>query len=410
MQRYNLSAGQTPLSRGALGALRRQIDAPIYYPEYWQAELRAASLLQELLGTRSEVYIITGNATLGIEAAFSNLFLPGEAVITLNGGVFGQVLTEIARCCGLNPIEWRIPYGRAIDLEGLELFSRAHPEARAIALTQVETTTGVEFPLAEVAALAKSYDLYLVVDAVSSLGAQSVDMDRLGIDVCISSGQKALNASQGLVIMALSERAWHKIESSPNPYPGVCLDLSIWKEYRQNSVVDMLKAWQGEEVIHPVCGKVIHGPSPAAALVYALLGALDDIYREGVELVYQRHWWAARAVRVGVRALGLEVLADEPVAARTVTAVLLPEKVNELELRRCMLENYGVALGGGPYEIGLHAIRIGSMGLDAHPRVQLPALEALGRCLLDLGYPCSEKAGSLAAEGIFSQAGTDIWR
>lgn len=410
MQRYNLSAGQTPLSRGALGALRRQIDAPIYYPEYWQAELRAASLLQELLGTRSEVYIITGNATLGIEAAFSNLFLPGEAVITLNGGVFGQVLTEIARCCGLNPIEWRIPYGRAIDLEGLELFSRAHPEARAIALTQVETTTGVEFPLAEIAALAKSYDLYLVVDAVSSLGAQPVEMDRLGIDVCISSGQKALNASQGLVIMALSERAWHKIESSPNPYPGVCLDLSIWKEYRQNSVVDMLKAWQGEAVIHPVRGKVIHGPSPAAALVYALLGALDDIYREGVELVYQRHWWAARAVRVGVRALGLEVLADEPVAARTVTAVLLPEKVNELELRRCMLENYGVALGVGPSEIGLHAIRIGSMGLDAHPRVQLPALEALGRCLLDLGYPCNEKAGSLAAEGIFLQAGTDIWR
>ena len=173
-----------------------------------------------------------------------------------------------------------------------------------IALTQVETTTGVELPLAEIAALAKSYDLYLVVDAVSSLGAQPVEMDRLGIDVCISSGQKALNASQGLVIMALSERAWHKIESSPNPYPGVCLDLSIWKEYRQNSVVDMLKAWQGEEVIHPVRGKVIHGPSPAAALVYALLGALDDIYREGVELVYQRHWWAARAVRVGVQRAG----------------------------------------------------------------------------------------------------------
>src|SRR4030042_1127378 len=104
MQRHNLSAGQTPLSRGALVALKRQIDAPIYYPEYWQAELRAASLLQELLGTRSDVYLITGNATLGIEAAFSNLLLPGEAVITLNGGVFGQVLTEIARCWGWNPM------------------------------------------------------------------------------------------------------------------------------------------------------------------------------------------------------------------------------------------------------------------------------------------------------------------
>jgi alanine-glyoxylate transaminase/serine-glyoxylate transaminase/serine-pyruvate transaminase len=409
MQRYNLSAGQTPLSRSALEALKRRIDAPIYYPEYWQAELRSASLLQELLGTRSEVYLITGNATLGIEAAFSNIFSPGEAVITLNGGVFGQVLTEVASCCGLKPIEWRLAYGRSPDLEALEKFLRAHPKARGLALTHVETTTGIEFPLAEIAALAKSYDLLLLVDAVSSLGAQPVDMDRLGIDVCISSGQKALNAPQGLVIIALSDRAWRAIDASPGIYPGVCLNLNVWREYRQYSVVDMLKAWQTHTPSKPTHGKVIHGPSPSAVLVYALLGALEDIFREGLEKVFQRHWWAAKAVRAGVRALELEVLADELVAARTVTTVMLPDSVDELELRRSMLEKYGVALGGGPAEIGIHAVRIGSMGIGAHPRTLLPALEAFGKCLTGLGHPCLENAGALAAQEIFSQAGMGLW-
>jgi aspartate aminotransferase-like enzyme len=409
MQRYNLSAGQSPLSHGALEALKRQIDTPIYYPEYWQAELKAASLLQELLGTRSDVYLITGNATLGIEAAFSNLFSLGETVITLNGGVFGQVLSEIARCCGMNPIEWQIPYGRPVDLGRFEIFLRTHPEARGVALTHVETTTGVEFPITEIAALVKDHNLYLIVDAVSSLGAQPVEMDRLGIDVCISSGQKALNASQGVVIVALSERAWRAIETSPDPYPGVCLNLSVWKEYRQNNVVEMLKAWQSHAPIKSVRSKVIHGPSPAATLVHALLGALEDIFREGTEKVYQRHLWAAKAVRTGVRALGLAVLADESVAARTVTTVLLPEAVDELELRRSMLEKYNIALGGGPSEIGINAIRIGSMGLGAHPHMQLPALDALGRCLLSLGHPCIDNAGALAAEYIFSEAGASIW-
>jgi aspartate aminotransferase-like enzyme len=103
------------------------------------------------------------------------------------------------------------------------------------------------------------------------------------------------------------------------------------------------------------------------------------------------------------------VLADESVAARTVTTVLLPDTVDELELRRCMLENYNIALGGGPSEIGIHAVRIGSMGLGAHPHVQLPALDALGRCLLYLGHPCIENAGALAAENVFFQAGASIW-
>jgi pyridoxamine--pyruvate transaminase len=209
--------------------------------------------------------------------------------------------------------------------------------------------------------------------------------------------------------MALSDRAWRAIDESPNPYQGVCLNLSVWKEYRQHSVVDMVEAWKTHAPIKPVRSKVIHGPSPAAALVYALLGALEDIVQEGPEKVFQRHWWAAKAVRTGVRALGLAVLADEAVAARTVTTVLLPDTVNELALRRCMLEKYGVALGGGPSEIGIHAVRIGSMGLGAHPHVQLPAFEALGRCLLYLGHACIENAGVLAAENVFSQAGTGFW-
>ena len=408
---WNVSAGQTSLSSGARREISRPLAAPIYYPEYLAAELETNRLLQKLMSTEEEVLLLTGNATLGIEASLISLLEPGDSMITVNGGVFGQVMTDIVSIVGGVPIEIRVPYGKAVELGQLERALRDHPEAKAVGVVHVETSTGVEFPLTEIARLVNSYGRLLIVDAVSSLGAVELCLDDWKVDVCISSGQKALNAPQGLAIVTLSQRAWQAIEGRSTPIPSVCLDLTIWRYYRREEVVELSEAYQRGRAPQGGPRKVIHGPSPSASLVYALLGALQDLFEEGPQRVFKRHRVASRAVREGVRALNLSVLADEAVASSVVTTVLLPDTVDEFSLRQEIFERYGIALGWGPVELGLHCTRIGTMGQAAQPHVQLAVLEAMGSVLRARGYDCDPDAGCRAAEEVFTAADDgNLWK
>ncbi|MCL4561982.1 MAG: aminotransferase class V-fold PLP-dependent enzyme [Chloroflexi bacterium] len=405
MRRLNVSAGQTTLSSGARAILGRQMDAPIYYPDYYRAELDAAAHLQDLMGTRSEVLILTGNATHAIEATMVSLLEPGQEIITINGGIFGQVFTEVAALTGAIPVEIRVPYGSALDLDLLERVLRKHPRAAAVGVVHVETSTGVLQPLEELADLVRPFGMLLIVDAVSSLGATQLFADRWGIDVCLSSGQKALNAPQGLAIVSTSDRAWKAIEQRQTPIGSLCLDLRTWRDYREWDVSASLKAWQGSGRLRQPARRAVHGPSPSGPLVYGLLGALQDIAAEGKERVFQRHRVASKAVRLGLRGLGLRVLADEPIAAPSVTTALLPDGIDEFELRRKVYQEHGIALGAGPVEIGLNAFRVGTMGCAAHPVFQMPVMEALGKALYEMGCGCRPEAGAEAAKAIFDEAG-----
>lgn len=405
--RLNVSAGQTILSPGCRAILSRQMDAPIYYPEYYMAELKAASLLQELIGTQSEVLIITGNATHAIEAALLSLLQPGEALLAVNSGIFGQVFIEVARVIGIQVDELKVPYGEAVQPEVLGKAIAQHPSIKAVSIVHVETSTGAMVRLPELAQVVRTYGKLLIVDAVSSLGATPLNMDKWGLDVIISSGQKALNAPQGLAFLALSEQAWSMYEQRSKPILGICLDLGIWREYRQREVREMLAAWRGDPLSFHPSSRIVHGPSPSGPLVFGLLGALEDLFNEGVEKVYRRHIVASRAVRQGLRALNLRILADESAAAPTVTTARLPDEVSELMLRQEIYREYGIALGAGPVEIGINSFRIGTMGRTAHPDTVLPVLAALGRTIPVFGIHCQSESGVEAAREIFYE-GTEM--
>ncbi len=411
MNRLNLSAGQTALSPGCRAALSRQMDAPIYYPDYFTAELEVAKILQGLIGTQSEVLLITGNATHAIEMTLLSLLEPGEGILTVNGGTFGQVFTEIAKIIGANPIEVKVPHGESITPEQLTNVLRLHPHCKAVSLVHIETSTGVLAPLAELAQVVRAFDKLLIVDAVSSLGVVPIAMDDWGIDVLISSGQKALNAPQGLSILAINERALQAIKTRRTPIASVCLDLEVWRQHRHLGVEVLQAAWQESQPLPTMKAKIVHGPSPSGPLVFGLLGALLDLMNEGIEKVFQRHAIAARAVRQGLRSLGLPVLAKEEVAAPSVTTALLPNGINELEFRKAIYHRHGIALGAGPVEIGLNAFRIGTMGRSAHPNAILPGLKAVGQTLAAFSHPCDPEMGWHTAEAIIqSQSTPDLWK
>lgn len=410
MNKINVSAGQTPLSPGCRRKLGLQMDAPIYYPEYFQTEILASKIIQSLVASCADILIITGNATHAIETVLVSLLEPGEEILVVNSGIFGQVFCEIAAIIGAKVIELKVPYGKAVTPHVLDKTLSENPEVKAVCLVHVETSTGAVAPLEKLSPIVRRHEKLLIVDVVSSIGALQIKMDDWGIDVLIGSGQKALNAPQGLALLGLNEYAKSVYESRIESVKTVCLDLGIWREYRKINVEKTSAAFAQNTSNSPTLSKIIHGPSPSGPLMNGLLGALQDLEKEGFEKVFHRHRIISKAVRFGIRELGLEILADETIAAPSVTTILLPECILEFDLRKHIYTKYGIALGAGPVEIGLNAFRIGTMGRSAHPNFQLPVLSALAKGMTDFGHQCdAENALDAANKVINSESDNSLW-
>jgi aspartate aminotransferase-like enzyme len=249
MNRINVSAGQTVLSEKSRIGLAQQMDSPIYYPDYYEIELSATHSLKRLMGTNAEVLIISGNATHAIETALISLIEPGESILSVNSGIFGQVFSEIASITGAKVCELKVPYGNAVQPSDLDLALTKNAEVKAVSIVHIETSTGVLAPLKELAEVVHKHNKLLIVDAVSSLGVTPLEMDKWGIDVLIGSGQKAINAPQGLAIIALSQHAIDTYASRNSQIKSVCLDLGVWREYRRFGVEQMLAAFKNESAL-----------------------------------------------------------------------------------------------------------------------------------------------------------------
>jgi aspartate aminotransferase-like enzyme len=393
---FNMSCGQTDLHPTCLAALGRQLGTPIYYPPYWALELETISLLQRLMHTENDVLLITGSATYGEEAAILSLVEPGQKVITVNSGVYGQVLTDLVNITGGVPVEIRIEEGKAVTPEQIRNVLLKEPDVVMVAAVHCDTSVGTINPIPEIGAmLAEFPDVLFVVDAVSALGATQLRVDEWRIDVCCTSPQKCVNGPQGVAIVSVSDKAWHTIEGRSTPINSLCLDLTVWRDYH-DGVREAHESGRWTDISYAT-QKAIHGPSPSYALVAALNAALEAIVDEGEDRVFARHELAARAVREAIRAMGLKVKADESVAAPICTCIEFPREVDWTELASTMLEEHGIALAAG--------FRIGNMGFVADPRYVLPTISALESTLSRLGYDVPPGAGLEAARRVFAEAG-----
>jgi len=391
----NMSCGQTDLHPACLAALGRQLGTPIYYPLYWELELETISLLRRLMHTENDVLLIAGSATYGEEAAILSIVEPGQKVITVNSGVYGQVLTELVNITGAEPIEIRIEEGKAVTPEQIRNALLKEPDVVMVAVVHCDTSMGTMNPIAEIGAVLTEFpDVLFMVDAVSALGAIELRVDEWGVDVCCTSPQKCVNGPQGLAIVSVSDRAWHTIEGRSTSINSLCLDLTVWRAYH-DGVREACESGQWTDISYAT-QKAIHGPSPSYVLVAGLKAAVEAILDEGEGKVFARHELAARAVREAIRAMGLKVKADEAVAAPVCTCIEFPREVDWTELASTMLEEHGIALAAG--------FRIGNMGSAADPRCILPTISALELTMRKLGYDVPAGAGLEAARGVFAGA------
>ncbi|MGI9950760.1 aminotransferase class V-fold PLP-dependent enzyme [Moorellaceae bacterium AZ2] len=403
MAYINMSCGQTMLAPKAIEKMSKQIYEPIYYPTYWESEEKTIDMLKQVMKTRNDVLLIAGSGTYGIEAGFRSVFEPGEKVMVINTGVFGEVGKCLLEIVGAIPVEIKVDYGDEVNLDRVIEVLEKDRTIKGLFVVQDETTTGTIQPVPELGKIAAEFDLIFAVDAISAVGGIEVETDKWGIDLCFASPQKCLNAPQGLAIVAVSPKAWDKIAQRKEKTNSLSLDLEVWKRYHDIKVRAYHKWWQTGGKEPKPQGRAPHEVSPAATLVWGLQGALESVLDEGLEKVISRHQVAGKAVREAVSKLGLEIVAkSEKVASDVVTVVRLPKGIEERDFREVMLRKYGVALGNG--EIGSDNVRIGTMGMAASPKYVLPTISALENTLEYFGFKVKKGEALVAAHEVFAGA------
>lgn len=375
MQQYLLIPGPTPLPEEVLRAGARQM---INHrdPEFGRLLAETLAALRRVFMTRHPIIPFAASGTGGLEAALVNLCSPGDEVVAVCAGAFGERFAAIAEAFGLRVRRLEVPWGQAVDPEAVRAALRATPRARALLVTHNETSTGVRQDLRAIAEAARGHDALLLADAVSSLGAVELRADAWGLDVVITGSQKALMAPPGLALVSVSDRAQAAMRTARLP-------RFYWAFDR------MLAELGDTEAYTPF--------TPAIGTLYALREGLRLVEAEGLEARWARHRRTARAVRAGLRALGLRIVPDEAVASETVTAVWLPDGVAAGALLERLRVEHGVTLSGGQGQFRGRIVRFGHLGWVPDEAV-LAGLQALETVLPQVGGPAARGAVAAARE------------
>ena len=374
---YLLAPGPTPIPPEVLQALSR----PILHhrtPEFEALFARVRTGLAEFLESRSEVIVLAASGTGAMEAAVVNLLSPGDEVIVVRCGKFGERWAEICAAFGVRVHALDAPYGETVPPERVAAALAAYPGARAVLATQSETSTGVLEDIESYAALTRRTGTMLVVDTVSSFGAVPCPMDAWGVDVVVAGSQKGLMCPPGLAFVALNERAWQVAERATLP--------KFYWDLRTE------RRWQAK------CQAQF---TPAVSLLMGLDVAIGLLKAEGLAHVYRRHERLAAAARAGAEALGL-TLFPRATPSPAVTAIVAPPGVDGEAVVRGYGEEHNITIAGGQGEMKGKIFRLAHLGYVGEYDV-IVGLAALERVLARLGVPVELGAAVAAAQRIFAK-------
>ncbi len=335
-KRYLFTPGPTPVPPEVLAALAEPV---VHHrgPDYRAIFGETLERLGAVCRTASDVLLFTCSGTGAMESAVANLCSPGDRVVVVSAGAFGERWRRLADAFGCDVQAVEYEWGETPSARDLTVRLEEAGGAKAVFLTHSETSTGVVCDLQSLAAAAKAAGALVVVDAVSSLGAVPLETDSWGIDVVAAGSQKALMTPPGLGLVSVSARAWERLGTGSRFY----LD---WERTRA-----------GQE-------KLDSAFTPAVSLVRALDVALGLLLGEGLEAAFDRHVRLGRACREGAKAMGLELFSPDEDRSAVVTAILTPEGVDATELRLALRDRYGVTVAGGHGDLKSRMFRIGHIG------------------------------------------------
>lgn len=356
-----LTPGPTQVPEAALLSMARQVTHHRTAEAYATfSEVLAG--LKLVFETASDVIVLAGSGTAGMEAAVTNVVPRGGKAIVLNAGVFAQRWGAICRAFGISVVEHKVPWGTAVEPADVARLLADNPDTVAVYGTLMESSTGVAHDVQAIAAVVARTPALFVVDAISGAGVQECRMDAWGIDMLVVGGQKALMLPPGLAIVAASAKAWAAIERCPPQ--AYYLNLQMHRK------------------------KLADGPTtpwtPAHTLITALAETLK-IYRElGMEQTWTNARRLAAATRAGLLALGCEMFAARP--ADGMTTAVAPPGVDVGAFLKRLEARFGVKLAGGQLDLKGKIFRIAHFGIIDELDI-LSALAAMELVLAELGQP-----------------------
>ena len=349
-----LTPGPTPLPPQVLEAMSR----PLIHHRTEEFGNIFASVIEDMkwvYRTKQTVLMMTCSGTGAMESAVTNLLSPGDATLICTTGAFGDRFVAIHKAFGLNPVVLPFEWGRAVDAEALR--RAVHKDLKAVFFQHTDTSTGVGNDLQTLARIVReNSDALVVVDSVSGLACEPLEMDAWGLDVVVTGSQKGLMNAPGLGFVALSERAWKAVEAAK--LPRYNFDYRIMKK----SLADRETPW-----------------TPAISVVVGQAAALKLLRAEGMENVWKRHDALAAHARAALTAkLGLPFYAKNP--ANILTGVVLPEGVDGNKLLADILREEGISIAGGQLHLKGKIFRLAHMGYISKSDVDA-GVEALARRL-----------------------------
>jgi aspartate aminotransferase-like enzyme len=367
--------GPTPIPTEALLSMARPID---YHrsPEAADAIKEVSENLRHVFQTNNEVLILTSSGTGAMEGAVANLLSPADKVLVIRSGKFGERWGEICAAYGIEFMSLDLEWGLSIEPQTVGDILKSNSDIKAVFSTLCETSTGALHDIESLGQIIKDSSTLLVVDAVSALGADDLQMDNWHVDVVVSCSQKGLMTPPGLAFVSLSERAWEVTEKSKLP-----------KYY-----FDFNKAR----------AELARGSTPytpAITFIMALQQSLRLICAAGIRNILSRHARLAEATRAAIKALGLQLFPLHP--ANTLTSIRFPDELDSKAFINIMRRRHGITYAGGQGKLSGKIIRIAHLGWMNEYDVMV-AISALEMGLAEAGYGVELGAGVTAAEQVFT--------
>lgn len=340
-------------------------------------------LLRYVFQTKNELTVaMSGTGSAGMETACVNMIERGDKVIICTHGVFGTRMVDVAERCGAEVVTVSAPMGKPIDPEDVTRAIKAHPDAKVVGIVHAETSTGVLQPLDDIVKAAHDAGMFVLVDAVTSLGGMEVPVDRLGLDMVYSGTQKCLACPPGLAPVTVGPQAVEMIKNRKQKVQSWYLDLTMIMRY-----------W-GQE-------RFYHHTAPIN-MIYGLNEALRIIAEEGLENRWQRHKRNAEALWDGLEALGVKLLVYKEYRLPSLTSIIVPEGVDEVAVRKELMSQYAIEIGSGLGELKGKILRVGLMGSGSNKENVVFFLAAFGTVLRKQGFAADIGGALEAVEKRFS--------
>jgi len=331
-------------------------------PEFQQILNDVTAELKQVFQTKNDVLILTGSGTGGMEAAVVNVLSPGDKVLSVSVGVFGDRFAAIARAFGAEVVSLNFDWGKPADPDAVKKAIKDNPGVKAVLVTHNETSTGVTNDLAAISKAVKEAGKLLIVDAISSLGSINLPVDDWNCDVAITGSQKGWMVPPGLAMVSVSPEAWQA--HSEAKMPRFYWDFTKARSYLEKGQ----NPW-----------------TPAVSIVFALSVSLKMMLEEGLPNLFARHACLGQMTRDGVKALGLPLFAEESHASNTVTAVAPPDGFDIKKLRQIIQAEHEIVLAGGQQRMDGKIFRIGHLGWVTENEIK-EVISALKATLSKVGF------------------------